>query len=195
MMRPAYTMCSLWQEGHRRSRVSGSADSGAVEGSSSRAEPTPTGGTTGRSGGMYGIWATPLSTPQRDTGASSGSVGPTPDARGRDACVNQRTPVVGGASLPQTAAPWASNYNPRKLWGTGPPRGWGCQRAALRARSSPSSGSAAPIPCSPGDPACPRAAPVRRAAQGSPADPAVRRAARCWAGRTPWHTLGSDTRS
>ena len=35
--------------------------------------------------------ATPLNTPQRDTGMQSGSVGPKPDARGRDTCVNQRT--------------------------------------------------------------------------------------------------------
>ena len=40
---------------------------------------------------------------------------------------------------------------------------------------------AAPITCSPADPARPHAAPVRRADQGSPADPAVQRADHCGA--------------
>jgi hypothetical protein len=53
----------------------------------------------------------------------------------------------------------------------------------------------APVTYSPADPARPRAAPVRRAALDSPADPAVRRAAHCGGAGPPWRTLGSDTRS
>ena len=81
----------------------------------SRAAPTPTAGTTGRAGRMCGIWATPLNTPQRRHGRAIRLGGSNARCQGAGHVRQPEGPVVGGASLPQTAVPRASNFNPRKL--------------------------------------------------------------------------------